>query len=246
VEQVKMRYPRKIIIFDKEFPLIHLALETSGLTFGVAIFDDDRLLEVGESAPSTRTAAGLVPLVRDVLKRAQVALPDVRLISLPVGPGSFTGLRVGVTTAKTLAYALGSDVLGLDTLDVIAAQSRALAAELWAVVDAQRQQLFVRHYVHGPTGWNSRGDSRIVDIDEFVRGLSPGVIVIGPGLAKIAALIPSSVTIADATLWKPHARTVGRLALAKYKSGARGDLWQLVPHYFRPSAAEEKRDKLSK
>jgi tRNA threonylcarbamoyladenosine biosynthesis protein TsaB len=218
-----------------------LALETSGHSAGVAVFDDERLLAAGETNPKTRTAAGLVPLVHEALGRAGMALADVRLISLPVGPGSFTGLRVGVTTAKTLAYALGCDVLGLDTFEVIAAQSPAEVRSLRAVVDAQRQQLFVRSFASRDGNWTTVGGAAIVDDDAFVSSCLPGDAVTGPGLARVAGRLPSGVTVVDEAYRTPRAETVGQLAYGKYLAGERGDLWQLAPQYFRPSAAEEKR-----
>ena len=221
--------------------MIHLAMETSGLSASVAVLDGERLLAVGETGPQVRTAAGLAPLVRDVLGRADVRLGNVKLISLPVGPGSFTGLRVGVTTAKTLAYALGCEVLGLDTLEVIAAQAPDEVRNLWAVVDAQRQQLFVRRYEKSDTRWAASGVATIVDNDEFLSSLTARDVVTGPGLKRVVAQVPAGVAMIDESLWPPQAETVGRLAYAKFQAGERSDLWQLVPEYFRPSAAEEKR-----
>lgn len=207
----------------------------------MAVFDDDRLLAVGDSDPQVRTAAGLVPLVRDVLGRAGRSLRDVKLISLPIGPGSFTGLRVGVTTAKTLAYALGCDVLGLDTLEVIAAQSPREVSELWAVVDAQRQQLFARRFRRDGSAWSADGEAKIIDNEALFAQLSPGEVISGSGLQRVKAMIPPNVVTVDESCWMPRAETVGRLAYEKHFAGERGDLWQLVPQYFRPSAAEEKR-----
>lgn len=195
----------------------------------------------GSSDPQQRTAAGLTPLIRDVLARGGARLPQVSLIALPVGPGSFTGLRVGVTTAKTLAYALPCEVLGLDTLEVIAKQTPAGPTSLWVAIDAQRQQLLVRRFERTAAGWSRRGEAEIVDNEAFVNRLTPDDVVTGPGLKRIAAELPSHATVVDERCWHPQAETVGRLAMRKYEAGERGDLWQLVPQYFRPSAAEEKR-----
>jgi tRNA threonylcarbamoyladenosine biosynthesis protein TsaB len=218
-----------------------LAIETSGLSASVAVFDRDQLLAAGETDPQVRTAAGLAPLLRDVLSRTAWTLRDVRLISLPVGPGSFTGLRVGVTTAKTLAYALGCDVLGLDTLEVIARQTPSDVREVWSVVDAQRQQVVARRFALSDAVWTACGEAAIVDNDLFISNLGAGEAVTGAGLKRIVGKIPAGVTIVDEAHWMPRAETVGRLAYSKYQSGERGVLWQLVPQYFRPSAAEEKR-----
>ena len=103
--------------------MIVLALETSALAGSVALFHGDRLLVQRELDSTRRSAQTLAPALAELLAAAGLTPRDVRLVATTVGPGSFTGLRVGVTTAKTFAYAVGAEVLGLNTLEVIAAQT---------------------------------------------------------------------------------------------------------------------------
>src|SRR5437773_12166637 len=100
-----------------------LALETSGTAGSVAVLDDEQLLTAVALDPAQRTARTLAPAIRDVLKHVGWAPTDVQLVAVTAGPGSFTGLRLGVTTAKTFAYAAGCEVLGVNTLEVIAGRA---------------------------------------------------------------------------------------------------------------------------
>src|SRR5438105_3971142 len=120
-----------------------LGVETSGSSGSVAVLDDEQLLATVALDPAQRTARTLAPAIRDLLTQVSWRPADVQLVAVTAGPGSFTGLRLGVTTAKTFAYAVGCQVLGVNTLEVIAAQTPRECSPLEIVLDAQRQQLFV-------------------------------------------------------------------------------------------------------
>src|SRR5690606_26963117 len=123
-----------------------LALETSGMSGEVALLDDGQLLVTETLSPQQRTAQSLAPGIASSLAKANWRAQDIGLVAVTIGPGSFTGLRVGATTAKTFAYAAGCEVLGVDTLEVIAQQAPVSSDTLWAVLDAQRSQLFAARF----------------------------------------------------------------------------------------------------
>ncbi len=228
--------------------MLTLALETSSLAGSVALLAADNLLSQ-HSLTAGRSAQTLAPAIDRVLKDAGVRPAELKLVAVTVGPGSFTGLRIGVTTAKTLAYAVGAQVLGVDTLEVIAEQTkpRPVAGvppepngELHAVLDAQRKELFLARFCWQAGELVRLDENRIVAGEEWLAGLQPGWIVTGPGLARLEDCLPASVEAAPPALRQPMAETVGRVALAHYRGGRRDDLWKLAPKYLRASAAEEK------
>jgi tRNA threonylcarbamoyladenosine biosynthesis protein TsaB len=223
-----------------------LALETSGYSGDVALLEDDRVVAEFPLPEEKRTAQMLAPGIAEALSSAGWQPRDVNLVAVTIGPGSFTGLRVGVTTAKTYAYAAGCEVLGIDTLEVLAAQVPLPVdqpATLWAVLDAQRQQFFAAQYRVEQDEWQESIAARIVDQTEFFMGLVPEMMVTGSGLGKLPQNLVESVTMAPERDWQPRAVTVGRLAWRDYQAGRRDDLWRLSPHYLRPSAAEEQEKK---
>ena len=217
-----------------------LALETSSLTASVAAFEDEQLLDETAFDPPLRTAQSFAPAIARQLAAVHWRPADVQLIAVTVGPGSFTGLRVGVTAAKTLAYAVGAEVLGLNTLHVIAAQAPPQFPQLYAVLDAQREQLFAACFNRCGPDWHVQVDAHIVDNARWLACLTPDVAVTGAGLARVREQIPAGIHVLDPSLWTPRAATVGRLAGRAYHAGQRDDLWALVPRYYRQSAAEEK------
>jgi tRNA threonylcarbamoyladenosine biosynthesis protein TsaB len=208
----------------------------------VAALDDDNVLATFELDPSQRSAQALLPALRELLLRVGWKPDDLELIAVAVGPGSFTGLRVGVTVAKTLAYATRAEVMGVNALEVIARQALTSGAGvLEAIMDAQRGQLFVGRFQRsaaGETVW--AGEPLIADDAQWLAELKPGTIATGPGLAKLVDQLPAGVTAVDRPYWLPTAAAVGKLGLQLYQVGRRDDLWKLAPLYLRPSAAEEK------
>ena len=219
-----------------------LALETSAREASVAAIEADgngvRLLREVMLAGSQRTAQVLAPAVRDLLAAVGWTPADVQLVAVAVGPGSFTGLRIGVTMAKTFAYAVGAEVIGVNTLAVLAEQAGSSSAPLWTVMDAQRQELFAAKWEASAT---DGVETRILPESDWLAMLAAGDRVTGPALRKIEPQLPAEVEAVDASLWQPLASAVGTLAWREYQAGRRDDLWKLVPAYYRLSAAEEKR-----
>ena len=226
--------------------MIILAFDTSSLASSVVVLDGEQLLAEARLEEGRRSAKDLAPTIDDLVRLAGLEPAQIKLIATTVGPGSFTGLRVGVTTAKTLAYAIGCDVIGLDTLDVIAALATTKGigqgSELHAVLDAQRDELFLARYAVGDNAGGPRRlePNRIASAREWLSNLRPGTMVTGKGCERWLAKLSAGVRVIDSTLWEPQAVTVGRMALAAYQQGRRDNVWTLTPAYLRGSAAEEK------
>lgn len=217
-----------------------LALETSGVAGSVAALQGESLLAQRQLAADDRSARTLAPQCQTLLALVGWRPADVQLVAVTAGPGSFTGLRVGVTMAKTWAYAVGADLVGVDTLEVIAEQAPADIADLWAASDAQRQQLFVARWARQPLGgWRSVVPTHIEDRAAWLRSLVAPTAVSGPALAACAGLLPPDVRVLDESLWAPLACAVGQVAWRHYQAGQRDDPMQLVPLYLRRTAAEE-------
>ena len=218
-----------------------LAIETTEAIGSVAIWAEGRLLVERQLDAMQRSARSLAPAMRDVLRTVDWRPADVQLVAVTVGPGSFTGLRVGVTAAKTFAYAVGVDVLGIDTLEAIAAGVPQDVGRVAVAVDAQRGDVVGASFTRAADGWmRCEGPARLLPAAEWLRALPAGIAVAGPILAKPAARVPAGVNALDPKDWPPRAAAVARLAWRDWQAGRRDDLWKLLPRYSRQSAAEEK------
>lgn len=217
-----------------------LALESSGQAGSIAAAEGPRLVAERSLDPQQRSAHSLAPGIQQLLTSIGWRMTEIELVAVTLGPGSFTGLRVGVATAKTLAYALGARCIGLNTLEVIAAQCTGDSVRLSVAMDAQRGQVFAALFEYAKAGWQTIAGPSVLDNDQWLRSLGPGVAVSGPALLKMAHQVPAGVTITEADNWTPRAATAATLAWQRHLAGTYDDMWRLAPLYLRKSAAEEK------
>ena len=193
------------------------------------------------SAVGTRHAQTLPAEVADALLACQLKPNDIRAVAVSIGPGSFTGLRVGLTFAKTFAWLNDAKLVAVDTLRAIAQQVPHETEFVTAIVDAQRSEFFAATY-----RWNSEislrcaiDDVRLATIDDLPREYP----VVGPPCSKLVVAAPDRFQVLDESLWQPHAVCVGRIGLHMIARQEFSDPDTLEPIYIRVSYAEEKRVK---
>lgn len=219
-----------------------LALETTERIGSVALADEGDLLAEAQLPGNLRSAQSLAPAIQQLLGQIRWTPQDVQLVAVTVGPGSFTGLRIGIATAKAFAYAVGAEVLGVDTHETLALACPHEISDLTTVIDAQRGQVMARTFQRNSSGeLAAKSDSELLDVDQWLASLAPGTRVTGPILRRIADRLPPDREPLSPNLWQPTAGHVALLAHKQYSAGRRDDLWQLAPVYSRLSAAEEKR-----
>jgi tRNA threonylcarbamoyladenosine biosynthesis protein TsaB len=219
-----------------------LALETSTGSGSLALLEPGRVVLSHQLTPGQRTAQTFAPALDAALRQADWEPRSVALVAVTHGPGSFTGLRIGVTAARFFAYAVGAELLAVNTLDVIVAQLPQHIDAAWAIMDAQRGQWFAACYRRLPDGtWQVVAPCQVWSSAALAQRLSPDIVLTGPGLARAHDPFVPGEQRADPTCWNPRAETLGHLARLAYDAGQRGDLWRVEPQYYRPSYAEEKR-----
>lgn len=217
-----------------------LAIETSGMQGSVAIFDGQTLrFERILGASGTRHAQTLPAEVADMLAECRLQPQDIRSVAVSIGPGSFTGLRVGLTFAKTFAWLNDARLVAVDTLRAITQQVPPNIEYVTAIVDAQRTEFFAATY-----RWNSELALRIaIDDVSLARGADLPTVypIVGPACNKLKAAAPDRFDVLDESLWQPHAVSVGRIGLYMLDQQQLSDPDSLEPVYIRLSYAEEKR-----
>lgn len=226
--------------------MIVLGIETSGLEGSVAIVRGDECLgEIALNQTGRRHAQSLVLEIRELIRANDISPRELDAVAVSQGPGSFTGLRVGMVCAKTLCYAVRCPILAVDTFQAIATQVPNQFDRVWVVEDAQRADLFVGEYLRSSSGsWTLTAPIQIVSVADFVASRTSEDVVTGPGLRKLNSVEHALQTIDEVTVYRPRASTVAQLAVAALNSPSAAtsspDFWTASPFYLRLSAAEEK------
>lgn len=229
--------------------MLTLGIETSGREGSVAVLDTGGRQGVRDlSRYGKPHASALLTAVRELLTEMSVSPSAVRVVAVSLGPGSFTGLRVGVTCAKTWAYASGARLVAVDTFQAIAEQylaepSESEASRIAVISDAQRGDLFVGHYERDAVGQlHAVGCIDIQPVDAFLMSVTDALTVTGPAVEALRERLSGRCCLAPSGSAQPHAATIARIGARSAGIGADANFWSLEPLYLRRSAAEEKAD----
>ncbi len=225
--------------------MLTLAIETSGPLGSVAVLESGQVL--GEQTLELGRQHGqvLIPAIARLLADCGKSPRDCNLVAVSVGPGSFTGLRVGVVCAKTLAYAAKCQLAAVNTLHAIACNSPPDVAVIDVIGDAQRGDLFVGRYIKNAAGdWLPEGGIRIVSTDSWIASLNSVNVISGSALEKLGELVARRCRILAPEFRIPQAAWIGRLVIRLMETGQASDLWSVEPLYLRRSSAEVQWEKL--
>lgn len=218
-----------------------LILETSGRIGQVALARGDAILRSRRLDEARRHARDLVPAVAELFKEEHWQPKDVQAILVSRGPGSYTGLRVGIISAKTFAFATGSPVLAVDTFAAIGLQAPATAHRLDVLADAQQEKVYLQSFTRPENGaWGPASNLHIQRLADWLAKREADAWVTGPGLRAYGSHLPEGTPMVDPLAWDPQPASILRIGLGRYQAGERDDLWTLEPLYLRPSSAEEK------
>jgi tRNA threonylcarbamoyladenosine biosynthesis protein TsaB len=216
-----------------------LILETSGRAGQVAVALGGELRAARRLDEARRNARDLTPAVADLLREQGWRARDLAGVIVSRGPGSYTGLRVGIMSAKALAYATGCALLGVETFAAVALQCPPEVARVDVLADAQQDKVYVQPFARAREGWSAEAPLAIRPFADWLAGRSADAWVSGPGLVKWLGKLPDAVPRVEAGRWDPQADSLLRLGLARFLGGERDDPYTLEPLYLRPSSAEE-------
>lgn len=219
-----------------------LILETSGRIGEVALAQGMKIVRHRLLDETRLHARDLAPAVAAMLMEENWKPAEIQALIVNRGPGSYTGLRVGIMSAKAFAYATGCALIAVDGFRAIADQAPLEAAELDVIADAQQDRVYHQHYSRNRENGEtiSATPLRIVDFSGWVESVPAGGWVTGPGLRKFAAQMPQQFRSPTEQSWDPHPQSVLEIGWNRYWAGERDDHWKLEPLYLRPSSAEEK------
>ncbi|MDF2157006.1 tRNA (adenosine(37)-N6)-threonylcarbamoyltransferase complex dimerization subunit type 1 TsaB [Algoriphagus sp. CAU 1675] len=210
-----------------------LSIETSTDKCSVAVHENSQLKSIREIDEKGAHSEKLLALIEGVLNDAGISSSGLNAVAVSKGPGSYTGLRIGVSTAKGLAFALGIPLIGVDTLQALALMGlkNVSGGELVAMLDARRMEVYSEVF-DGDLKLLRGLESEIIDADSFSEYLEKGpVFFVGDANSKVKEVIKHE------NAYFPHielsAESVGQLAYEKYQKSEFEDLAYFVPNYLK-------------
>lgn len=224
-----------------------LALESSATACSVALCEDERLIAQSFQNNGLTHSRTLMPMLEQMLNSCGASLEEMDLIAVAAGPGSFTGLRIGVAAAKGLAWPGRKPCAGVSTLEAMAWTAAHMGMEICPVMDARRAQVYNARFLGTGAGLERLAPDRAIGLDalaeELKRAGKPQILV-GDGADLCYTTFKEQGL--DVRLAPPHLRFqsawgVARAALEQARSGALTDAQGLVPAYHRLSQAERER-----
>ncbi len=213
-----------------------LAVETSSPIFSVAVCDGPEILTFRLVDGQGPASSMLTDLIEGGLQKAGLKMEELDGFAISIGPGSFTGLRIGVMTVKALAWALKKPVLPVSSLEVIAHNAADGSKDVWVLLDACKGNVYSA--VFSPAGGGAlrrTGPDELLSPDEALKKVQGPVRVIGAGIKKyghkLAELGAGWAETVPPEQWIPRADVVARIAAAAWPQGRVDDAHTLVPQY---------------
>lgn len=221
-----------------------LGLDTSTLMTTCAVIDDNTVLGEFSLSQDMSHSEKLVPMVKEVMDSLNLKIEDIDLFGVSIGPGSFTGLRIGIATIKAFAHILDKPIVGVSTLEALA-YNLPYNEIIVPMIDARRDRVYTGIYTWEKSNLITLMKPDVLEIKELLELLNnkyENIVVNGNGSLLFKDLI--SNTLKD----KVRLSTIGQnackassiceLALKKYQSGIVDDYYTLSPDYLRESQAQ--------
>lgn len=224
-----------------------LALETSAVAASVAVCEDEALVAQSFQRTGLTHSATLMPMVESMLRNAGLTLEEMDLIAVAAGPGSFTGLRIGVSAAKGLAWPSDKPCAGVSTLEAMAWQLSGMEGVVCAAMDARRQQVYNALFELKDGAPARLTPDRAISLEDLqleLENVKKTQIMVGDGAHLCYNAFQKCgypVRMAPPHLQYQTAWGVARCALEQARTGKLTDAAGLIPNYHRLSQAERER-----
>lgn len=224
-----------------------LAIESSGNVASIAIADGERLISEYTLNDKKTHSVRLMPMMDTLLKNAEIDISEVDVFAASIGPGSFTGLRIGISMVKGLADAANKPVVAVPTLDALANNLLFSEHLVCPIIDARNSQVYTALFETVAGEPHRLCDYRAMELDELfaeIKSRGQKVVFLGDGVISYRHIIEEKLN--DIALFAPQcslfqrASNISSLAYKIIESGGATQSSELVPFYIRKSQPEEK------
>ncbi len=223
--------------------MLILGIESAGSQIGCAIGGHEGVLASAHTGKGRQHAESLAPQIDFVRRQAGIEFSELGVVAVDVGPGLYTGLRVGISSATTIAHALGIPMIGISSLDLLAFPARWTSRLIVTALDARRGELFTALFRKVPGGIQRIRDPQVDTPQELLAELmtiEEPALLVGDGALRYQEIFSSirRVEMAEQGLANPSARSLVQLAHAQALREEFVPSWDIKPIYLRQPDAE--------
>lgn len=221
--------------------MLILGIETATERVSVAIGGHEGVIGLFEVTRGRRHAETLVPAIDFVCRQADIDLDEISVVAVDVGPGLFTGMRVGLATGKAIAHALRIPMIGISSLDLLAFPCRHTDRVVVPVIDARRGEVFYSMYRQVPGGTQQVAEPAVGDVGDLVADLlarSQDVLLVGDGALRYRDEILEDFHAEFGGDAHPSAAPLVQLAHARALREDWVNPWEVEPIYLRAPDAQ--------
>ena len=226
--------------------MLTLAFDTSSKTAAVALLQDDVILYDTIINVGLNHSEVLLPAINQACLQTRIKIAEIDLFACTIGPGSFTGLRIGVSTLKGLVLGTGKPAVGISSLAALALNVSRSSKIICSVMDAGRGQVYIAYYLYNENGLIDQiGTDKVVNPREIIHNPEQEIIFVGDGAIKYADILSNTKTkeinIASVMQQYIRASSVGFLGREKYDRNELLSAENFVPIYLRSADAHMKK-----
>ena len=210
-----------------------LAVDTSTTQTGLALFDGSQVLAEMMWQSHQHHTVELAPALAELLKRAEVKISDIEALGVAIGPGSFTSLRVGLSFVKGLALARKLPVVGIPSLDILAAAQPVAKMPLAAILQAGRTRIALGWYKVEENQWKPEGEIKITTVDALADSIDAPTLVAGELTSEERQRLmrKKAVHLAPPSMCVRRPAILAELAWTRWRSGKVDEAASLAPIY---------------
>ncbi len=219
-----------------------LAIDTSvGRNLSLAVSDDAGIISCQKVEPIEDLSLGIVPSIEKLLRKARLSLDLIDGFALSIGPGSFTGLRIGLSCIKALSLATGKPLVGVASLDILA-EGLAVDYQICSVIDAKRKNVYACLYSKKNGKLKINTAYLLMDVDCLLKKINKKTLFVGDALYlyrdKIIQQKNGICFFAEEKFWYPKIGNLVRIAFERFQKGLVDDLGAIVPVYLYPKECQ--------
>ncbi len=224
-----------------------LSIDTSTTTCTVGLVDGNDVRAESVDHSGRTHARHILGMIDDTVNRSDMALEDVDGFGVVTGPGTFTGLRIGISTVQGMAYALSKPVAGVTSLDALAAQAKTGVPHICPMVDARRHEVYYGFYELHPQGLKQKGPHQVASPVALLEQIQKPCFFLGTGAKlnrqHIVDSLGSLATFSDDGMDSIQSAVIAKLVREYFQNAKRQQLPVVSPYYIRRPDAEANADK---